>query len=151
MNEFPDRLEIGDLTDAIDTTPLEPYLASLDPPPDRTGASPFAPRGYVATWTICQETLYLARIVTTPLAHLFADRCEPIAAPWFSGFIHGWRGDGRWTGYPPRKFRNDEIVLQIEEGKVVGEWLLDLRGVPDQTSAELRLSLPAFLFKQAAD
>jgi hypothetical protein len=94
--------------------------------------------------------LYLGHIATTPLAHLVEDWCGPIAALWFSGFIHGWRGDGRWTGYPPRKFRNDEIVLQIERGKVVGEWLLDLRDVPGQTGAELRLSLPAFLFKDGA-
>jgi hypothetical protein len=147
MNEFPDKLVISELRYEIDTTPLEPYLASLDPPPDRTGASPFVTRGYVATWKIYQGTLYLAHIATTPLAHLFENRCRPIAALWFSGFIRGWRGDGRWTGYPPRKFRNDEIVLQVEGGKVVGEWLLDLRGVPDQTSVELRLSLPAFFFK----
>jgi hypothetical protein len=150
MNEFPDKLEISGQTYAIDTTPLEPYLSSLDPPPDRTGASPFATRGYVATWTIHEGTLYLGHIATTPLAHLFEDWRGPVAARWFSGSIHGWRGDGRWTGYPPRKFRNDEIVLQIERGNVVGEWLLDLRDVPDQTGAELRLSLPAFLFKDGA-
>ena len=42
---FPDRLTIGNLVYAIDSTPLEPYLASLPEQPPRR-VSPFSQRGY---------------------------------------------------------------------------------------------------------
>jgi hypothetical protein len=48
-------------------------------------------------------------------------------------------------------FRNDEMILEIVAGQVMREWVLDLRTVPDQTSEEFRLSVPAFLLKPAKD
>lgn len=52
-------------------------------------------------------------------AMLFAETGGSVAAFWFSGFIHGWRGDARYTGYPTRKFRNDEIVRELRAGMVI--------------------------------
>lgn len=147
---FPDRLRIGDLVYVVDSTPLETYLAALPEQPPRR-ASPFSQRGYVATWTIHEDTMYLAEITSQAHALLFAERPGPVAASWFSGFIHGWRGAPRYTGYPARTFYNDEIVLEISTGVVVREWLLDLRGVPDQTGEELQQSVPAFLLKARPD
>lgn len=147
---FSDRLAIGDLVYAIDSTPLEPYLASLPEQPPRQ-VSPFSQRGYVATWTIQEGTLYLAAITSQSHAMLFAQTGGPVAASWFSGFIHGRCGDARYTCYPARKFWNDEIVLEVSAGVVVRDWMLDLRSVPDQTSDELALSLPSFLLKSQPD
>jgi hypothetical protein len=147
---FPDRLRIEAQVYAIDSTPLEPYLASLPEQPPRR-VSPFSQRGYVATWTIHEGTMYLAEITSQSHALLRAGTGGPVAASWFSGFIHGWCGDARYTGYPASKFRNDEVVLEVVAGKVLREWLLDLRSVPDQTSEELARSLPSFLLKAQSD
>jgi len=105
--------------------------------------------GYVASWAVEEDMLYLTGI--SPERHVspLANAAGPVAATWFSGLVHGWHGERRYTGYPVRTFRNDEIVLRIESGKVVRQWTLDLRRVPDQTSEELRLSLPSFLFRAA--
>ncbi|MGJ7918686.1 hypothetical protein ACI48D_24855 [Massilia sp. LXY-6] len=145
-NVFPDRLRFADMLYAIDSAPLEPYLASLPTPPPRQ-VTPFSQRGYVATWTIHLSILYLADITSHAYAKLFAHAGGPMAASWFSGFIHGWRGDARRTGETARKFWDDEIVIEVAAGRVTREWVLDLRAVPDQTSEELYRSLPAFFFK----
>jgi hypothetical protein len=142
---FQEALHIGDVTYAIDTYPLESYLASLPVRPE-TRMTPFNRNGYVATWRIVDDTLYLTSVSTAPFARLFAHVPGPVVASWFSGLVLGWRGERRHTGWPPRSFRNEEIVLEIVAGKVAREWVLDLRGVPDQTDDELRLSLPEFLW-----
>lgn len=145
-NVFPDCLRFAGLLYAIDSAPLEPYLASLATQPPRQ-VTPFSQRGYVATWTIHEGTLYLSDITSHAHALLFAHADGAVAAAWFSGFIRGWRGDARRTGPTAHKFWDDEIVLEVVAGRVAREWRLDLRTVPDQTSEELYRSLPAFFFK----
>lgn len=143
---FPDRLRVGDLVYAIDCAPLEGYLGALPVQPPRQ-VTPFSQRGYVATWMIHAQTMYLAEISSEAHAMLFAAVGGPVEASWFTGVIHGCRGDRRHTGSPPRRFCDDEIVLEIVTGRVVREWALDLRSVPGQNADERALSLPAFLLK----
>lgn len=135
---------------AIDSAPLESYLASLPTQPPRQ-VTPLSQRGYVATWRIHEGSLYLAEITSQAHAMLCADTRGPVVASWFSGFIQDWSGDARYTGYPARKFWNDEVVLEVVAGMVVREWVLDLRSVPDQTSEQLYRSLPSFLLKAQSD
>lgn len=142
---FQEELRIDDETYTIDTYPLESYLALLPARPE-TQVTPFNRNGYLATWRIVDDTLYLTSVSTEPFARLFAHVSGPVIASWFSGLVLGWRGERRYTGWPPRRFYDDEIVLEIMAGKVVREWVLDLRSVPDQTDDELRLSLPVFLW-----
>jgi hypothetical protein len=73
---FPDRLRIEAQIYAIDSTPLEPYLASLPEQPPRR-VSPFSQRGYVATWTIHEGTMYLAEITSQSHALLLAGTGAP--------------------------------------------------------------------------
>jgi hypothetical protein len=140
-----DRLRADGHVYTIDCYPLYPWLASL---PERplVQPSPFRQNGYVASWAIVDGAMYLVEISAEPIARLFANQQGPVQAAWFSGFIRGWRGDRRDTGYPPRTFFDDEIVLEIVAGTVVREWVLDLRALPGQTDEELRLSLPEFLW-----
>ncbi|WBS04092.1 hypothetical protein OU994_07350 [Pseudoduganella sp. SL102] len=143
---FPDCLHINAAIYKIDVHPLEDYLVLLPVQPPRR-VTPFTSTGYVATWEIHEGIMYLVEITSEPHAALFSRMPRPVAASWYSGFIHGRRGNHRYTGYPPRKFCDDEIVLEINAGIVMREWLLDLRAVPDQSNAEQRQSLPSFLLK----
>jgi hypothetical protein len=61
--------------------------------------------------------MYLATITLEPYARLVAEQPGPVAASWFSGMIRGWHDDRRETGYPPRAYFNDEIVLEIASGR----------------------------------
>jgi hypothetical protein len=142
---FRDRLYLDGQVYTIDCYPLDPWLTSL---PERplTRPTPFRQNGYVAAWAVIDDGLYLVEITGDAIAPLFAHLSAPVPAVWFSGFIRGWRGNWRHTGYPPRRFYDDEIVLEIASGKVTRAWVLELRTVPDQTDEELRLSLPRFLW-----
>jgi len=142
---FGDSLRVSELVYTIDTSPLEPLLHSL---PERPAyqKSPFTLHGYRARWSIRDGFLQIEGISAEPLMSLFGSVPFPVCASWFSGVLHGVRGDSRYTGWPPYKFCNDEIVVEIADGRVTREWLLDLSGVRDQTDEELRLSLPSFMW-----
>lgn len=144
-NIIRDKLHVNGLEYAIDGYPLDAWLACL---PERPALvpTPWRQNGYVATWTVADGALYLWQVSREPLARLYAQAYGAAPAVWFSGLIHGMRGEHRHTGYPPRKFFEDEIVLEVVAGVVAREWVLDLRAVPDQTDEELRLSLPRFLW-----
>ena len=143
---FPDRLRIGDTMYSIDAHPLESYLDALPARPQKR-SSPFTLHGYVATWESFEGKLYLVDITSEPHLRLFAGASGPVVASWFSGLVRAWRGNSRITGYPALKFWDEEIVLDIVDGELVREWILDLRNVPGQTGDELRQSVPAFLLK----
>ena len=142
---FGDRLHVDGQLFTIDCHPLEPWLASLPRRP-RARPTPFRQSGYMASWTVIDDAMYPLEISGGTVAPLFAHLDGPLPADWFSGWICGWRGSRRYTGYPPRTFYDDEIVLEIVSGRVARKWMLDLRTAPDQTDEELRLSLPSFLW-----
>jgi hypothetical protein len=151
--DFAERVTVDGIIYSIDTFPLEPYRTSLPSRP-RFRGWPSCSNGYYATWDIQDHgqdrILCLVRFraqVEDALALLFPQPDLPLDATWSSGIIRGCRGDRRYTGYPPRTFYDDEIYVEIVSGRVVREWVLDLRSVPDQTAEEWRLSVPAFMWK----
>jgi hypothetical protein len=150
--DFAEHLHLDGTVYSLQSFPLNDWLASLSPRP-RFRPWPGCSNGYRATWEVAERdsgrVLYLTELkapVEDLLAQLFGRRDTPLAATWFSGMLRGTRGPIRRTGYPPHTFTDDEIHLEIVSGSVVREWVLDLRGVPDQTDDELRLSLPRFLW-----
>ncbi|MVW64197.1 hypothetical protein GPY61_30135 [Massilia sp. NEAU-DD11] len=109
---FGDRLCVDDRVYTIACHPLEPWLASL---PERplVRTTPFRQHGYMATWAVVDDALISMEISGQTVASLLDRLKVPIAARWFSGYVHGWPGDRRDTGYPPHRFHDDEIVLEI--------------------------------------
>ena len=142
---MPDRLHLDGQVYTVDANPLRPWLASLPQQPELP-ISPFSLKGYVVTWAIVKGTLCLLAVSAAPLARLFADQTALVPAVWFSDLLHGWCGRRRDTGYPPRRFYVDEIVLKIVSGIVARAWVLDLRALPRQTDDALRQALPHFLW-----
>lgn len=145
---FTERLHVDGTSYQLRQYPLEDYLAML---PERPALPkrPWNTNGYMATWSVENGSLYLTEL-TSPTdglaAQLFPEACGPVRAFWFNGIRAGCRGNRRHVGHPPRLIFDDEIYLEISAGTVTRQWLLDLRGVPDQTDEELRLSLPRFLW-----
>jgi hypothetical protein len=149
--DFAEPLHVGGTRFSIDCFPLDAYLASLPSRPFLRGW-PSCSNGYYAEWEIQHRghdrVLCLTRLsaqAADALA-LFPHAQHPIDATWFSGILRASRGRRRYTGYPPQPFWDDELCLDIAAGKVVREWALDLRAVPDQTDDEVRQSLPSFLW-----
>ncbi|WP_234484116.1 putative molybdenum carrier protein [Noviherbaspirillum pedocola] len=134
----------------LDQYPLEPYLALMDKRPF-TPCWPNCSNGYVAEWEIFRDSLFLVKLSSggeLPLNTLFATASSSVLASWYSGVLRCYRGEHRRTGPTARKFFNDEIFLEIEDGLVTRRWILDLRDVPDQTDEEIRQSLPSFLWPE---
>jgi hypothetical protein len=142
---FRDRLHVNGEVYTIDADPLALYLASLL---ERAlvRPTPFRQNGYMATWSIVDDAMYLVELTGESVACLFAHRTSAVQAVWFSDVIRGWRGDRCDNGYPPRTFFDAEIVLEVASGMVTRRWLLELRAVAGQSHEEPRLSLPRFLW-----
>lgn len=155
--DFAETLQVGGARYGIDEFPLNACLDLLSPRP-RLRGWPGCSNGYYATWEIWDRPggrfLCLAELRPHDdelLARLFPRSEFPMPATWFSGMVRAVRGERRYTGYPARRFWNEEMILKIMAGQVVREWVLDLRMVPDQTSEEYRLSIPAFLLKPVSE
>lgn len=151
--DFAEQMTVDGAVYSIDTFPLEPYRKSLPSLP-RFRGWPGCSNGYRATWAIQEHDPDRVLCLTdlrpdtqAVLAALSLPAALPLAATWFSGIVRGSRGERRRTGYPPREIHPDEIYVEIAAGKVVREWLLDLRAVPGQAEEEWRQSVPAFLWK----
>lgn len=114
---FRDRLYRDGEMYPIDFYALDPWRGFLPARP-LGRPTPFRQNGYVAAWAVLDEALCLVETAGDTIAPLFAHREQPVPATWFSGCIRGWRGHRRETGYPPRTFHDDEIVLEIVAGMV---------------------------------
>jgi hypothetical protein len=155
--DFAEVLHVDDAEYELYAFPLRAYLDPLSPRL-RLPPWPGCSNGYYATWALQDrpEGRFLCMTEVRPRANewlqsLFPPSEFPIPALWFNGVIRAVRGERRSTGYPPRTFWNDEIFLEIVAGQIVREWELDLRAVPNQTSEEFRLSVPAFLLKPKSE
>lgn len=155
--DFAETLKVGDAAYDLYEFPLNACLDLFSPRP-RLRNWPGCSNGYYATWEIRDRPggRFLCMVELRPrdhelLALLFPPSGFPMPATWFSGVVRAVRGERRRTGYPPRTFWNEEMILEIVAGEVLREWVLDLRAVPDQTREEFRMSLPAFLLKPESE
>lgn len=150
--DFMEHLNLDGTVYALHAFPFNDYLAALPSRP-RLRGWPGCSNGYRATWEVAQHAddrlLCLTGLevpADSPLAQVFGQHDAAVPATWFSGMLRATRGEERRSGYPPRTFSDDEVYLQIVSGRVLREWVLDLRALPEQTDDELRLSLPRFLW-----
>jgi hypothetical protein len=146
--ESPEVLDYDGHTYLTSDYPLESYLKG-------TGSPVFEPiwpsryRGYNAIWSMKDGSLFLTELAGIPNSHnLFPAQATPIPAIWYSGLVHAYRGTRRETGYPSRSFHEHEVLFKVDQGKILCEWVLDLRSIPGQTDEEIRQSLPAFLWPE---
>ncbi len=104
-----------------DEFPLEDYWSDEHPKPDWLAMSNTACyRGYVATWEVRNESLFLKSLrredkpsddeTAIPLQSVFADANGPVLANWFSGVLHCNRGTNL----------DERIFVSIHQGKVLG-------------------------------
>lgn len=116
---------------------LRGYLGRLrkDRRPALYKASTACHRGYVATWEIRDETLYLTAIdavvrtergvASITLAEAFPWAGETIAATWFSGEVRC--PEGRLRRYVHHAFASEyerERILYFENGRLLSEHLI---------------------------
>jgi hypothetical protein len=154
--EQPDNLYFEGQRYATVAHPLAAYFETAGRSTLFAPVSPDLQRGYWASWVIDGGQLYLADIrgalqgapdCTDNLLHqVFAGVEGNVLASWYTGTLHGLRGRLRHLGVPPAPVYDHEIVLRIVAGKVQASSFIDHSGLPDPTDAELRQTLPRFLW-----
>jgi hypothetical protein len=99
--QFPDRLLYNGKSEEIFSTPLEQYFEELGTRPKwLTEMNTACWRGYLASWEIRDDRLYLQKIVREEhdpqkddffeqdiTKRIFPNRTLPIEATWFSGVV----------------------------------------------------------------
>ena len=131
--QHPDRLVYKGETVPIFSNPLETFFDASHRRPYFPRGSTACWRGYIATWKIENEYMYLVRMQDCtqekkeiPLATVFEDRPEPVKADWFSGTLRIPRGNMlRYVHMGYGSVYERDLFLTIEKGKLVGEQVVD--------------------------
>ncbi|OAD21658.1 conserved hypothetical protein, secreted [Candidatus Thiomargarita nelsonii] len=135
--QYPDILVYQGKNQPIFTNPLESYFDKQHPRPKNVFKFSCTAnwRGYVATWKIEENDLYLVKLVEgscgedapeIPITTIFPEQQAPIKANWFSGTLRiplGKRLQYVHMGYG--SIYEKELFLTIENGKIVNEELVD--------------------------
>ena len=126
-SQVPEVLVYGGTTNDLYTTPLESLFPAGSPKvfierPSSTACW----RGYVGTWKIENDELYLValreghpRTGAIPLDKVNPQWKSPVKATWFSGILRIGRGKVLMGGMGFSEKREIDIFLEIKEGKVV--------------------------------
>lgn len=137
--QFPDLLIYKGKTEHIFTNPLEQYFRSQHHrPPKLLEASCSALwRGYVATWMIKKDKLYLLRVVEgtcehgapeIPISKIFPGKKPPVFASWYSGTL--LIPQGKEINYVHMGYQSTyehELHIMIKNGVVQGTKRVDNR------------------------
>lgn len=145
--QVPDKLIYEGRVYDLFANPLESYYAGNHRRPsfyqnqDPKSISTALWRGYVATWEIQAGALYLTEIdswicnsqnieecVKADLKQLFGDQYQDgkVKADWYTGNLKMPLGEmlrSVWSGYS--SIYEQEIVLQVQAGRIVGKQLVD--------------------------
>lgn len=107
--------------------PLSNYFYKINKSPDFQCESSACWRGYVGTWYIDDNKLYLSSIdgrlkdgSTVTIQSIFPDQCGSVFAEWFSGKIR--LVDGELLHYVHMGYSSiyeRDILLEIKEGIIV--------------------------------
>ncbi|MFC1824837.1 hypothetical protein ACFL9T_19180 [Thermodesulfobacteriota bacterium] len=135
--QFGDRLIYKGETVSIFSNPLESFFNEKNPRPNRLFRASCSAcwRGYVATWKIEDETLYLIKLVQgtcgsdakeIQISRVFPERNAPVKATWFTGTLRVPRG--KRLSYVHMGYGSifeKDLYLTFEKGKLTGEHLVD--------------------------
>ena len=139
--QFSENIEVEGKPYSLHSTPLGPWLSEVKPPVRFVATSTACWRGYIGTWRIEQQRLYLVNLAgevftdekasyadetfrtrTVTMDDLFPGWPDGVFAHWYSGELRIIRGNlvrYKHQGWMSRfEF---EQYLTVEAGVVVGE------------------------------
>jgi hypothetical protein len=109
------------------TTPLDSYWTkrNLKPPIRPTKSTCW--RGYIATWEIFQESLYLINILfyshhgNLGLDYLFPDNTGKVKANWYTGELQIPIGDELYREHMEDPIYDSNWYISIKKGKILSQ------------------------------
>jgi len=137
--QMPERITYEGETGSLFTNPLESYFTKDNPRPPFAAPHTACWRGYVGSWEIREDTLFLAGIQAwirdgdgkaAPVAFeaVFPGKRAPVKAEWFTGTLRIPRGKPiRYVHMGYQTVYEEEVLLRIEKGNVVSRQRIDNR------------------------
>jgi hypothetical protein len=135
MQQLPEIVMIDGVLHTLYTAPLLPWLRAQNTPPVFDQRTPNCERGYIGSWKISNDVLWLTSLYAwrngelTTLSHLFPNQRE-VEAEWFSGLLMVEPAASEISDGAPPKQR----TLHVEAGRVVGvqDGFIGVKSVQDQ-------------------
>jgi hypothetical protein len=139
-NQEPDILLYQGEPVSLEASPLESFFDEENPRPDFISFSPANQRGYVATWEIDKDTLFLVGITGAAtfadsaageveeidLEDLFPAHAGKIKATWFWGELRIPQGkEVQYVHMGDGSIWAQDLVLEVRRGKIVGSRTVD--------------------------
>ncbi len=134
--QFSELLDYNGTTEKMFSVPLESYFSHENPKPEAFIKNQCTAcwRGYIGKWTIEDGYLYLVALYECcernpkgfPLESVTPQWKSPVKATWYTGTLRIVQG--RLIEYTHRGFRSQyerDLFIQIQDGKVVGERVVD--------------------------
>jgi hypothetical protein len=131
--QFSDILYFNGQKHYLDSLPLEQYNDPGNPLPKFRAPNTATWRGYIATWEIDGDVLYLKAIRAwtdqgqVGLPALFPGRKGPVPATWFSGRLKIPQGPVVKPAVP-HPIYGKYLLITVEKGRVVNQEVIDNPG-----------------------
>jgi hypothetical protein len=128
--QISDILYLGGEKHFLDSLPLEQYYNFENPRPKFRAPNTATWRGYIATWEIDRNVLYLKAIRAWTsqgemiLEDLFPGRKSPVAATWFTGKLKVPQGKISKPAVPQPIYEK-YLMITVKKGRVVGQEVID--------------------------
>jgi hypothetical protein len=150
--QIPERIVYEGTEGFLFTNPLDSYFGKDNPRPEFTAPHTACWRGYVGTWEIKDNILYLSDIKawmrnedgkTAPVGFekVFPGKTKPLEAEWFTGTLRIPQGKPiQYVHMGYQTVYEVDVFLTIEAGKVIGRRMVDNRKkAPADVPAALRM------------
>ncbi len=122
--QFPDFLYLDGQKHMLFSHPLEQYYGPHHPRPRFKAPNTATWRGYIATWEIDRDVLYLKSIRAwteqgeVGLEALFPGQAGRVPATWFTGKLQVPQGK-MLKPFVPQPIYEKYLMLTVEQGRVV--------------------------------
>jgi hypothetical protein len=131
--QIPDAIIIDGQKHPLFSLPLEQYYGPGRPRPQFRPPNTATWRGYIATWVIDRECLYLQSIRAwtgqgeVGLSAIFPGQTAPLPATWFTGQLRVPQGKVLRVSVPHPVHEKD-LVITVEKGRVARQAIVDNAG-----------------------
>jgi len=137
--QVPERIVYEGTEGFLFTDPLESYFTRDNPRPKFASPHTACWRGYIASWEIREDTLYLTDIkawmrdkegkaAPVEFEQIFPGKAKPLKADWFTGTLRIPRGEPiKYVHMGYQTIYEYDVFLRIEAGKVVDRKTIDNR------------------------
>jgi hypothetical protein len=138
-DQIPERIVYEGTEGFLFTNPMETYFTRDNPSPEFTAPHTACWRGYVGSWEIREDTLYLtdfkawmrdkeAKAAPVEFERIFPGKTKPMKADWFTGTLRIPRGKPiRYVHMGYETVYEYDVFLRLEAGKVIDRHMVDNR------------------------